>query len=153
MRAVVDDRNLVALNGAKPNQVSMLSWAMGSSLAALAGVLLAPIVQLEIFTLTLLVINAYAAAMVGRLKSLYRTFLGALALGVLIEFYRGYAPSPKSETLSQFSQGLSGSLPVVFLFLALLFLPQARCRWAGWSVPRLPGCHGWPSPSWARSCS
>ena len=141
MRAVVDDRNLVALNGAKPNQVSMLAWAMGASLAALAGVLLAPIVQLEIFTLTLLVINAYAAAMVGRLKSLPRTFLGALALGLLIEFYRGYAPSPKSETLSQFSQGLSGSLPVVFLFLALLFLPQARLqvgRLVGAKAPRVP---------------
>ena len=142
MRAVVDDRNLVALNGAKPNQVSMLSWAMGSSLAALAGVLLAPIVQLEIFTLTLLVINAYAAAMVGRLRSLPRTFLGALALGLLIEFYGGYAPSPKAATLSQFSQGISGSLPVFFLFLALLFLPQARLsvgRLVGARSPRVPG--------------
>ncbi|MDQ1373488.1 MAG: hypothetical protein QOJ09_826 [Actinomycetota bacterium] len=141
MRAVVDDRNLVALNGARPNQVSMLSWAMGASLAALAGVLLAPIVQLEIFTLTLLVINAYAAAMVGRLRSLPRTFLGAIALGLFIEFYRGYAPNPKSETLSQINQGLSGSLPVVFLFLALLFLPQARLRvgrLVGAKAPRVP---------------
>src|SRR5690349_19995191 len=114
---------------------------MGSSLAALAGVLLAPIVQLEIFTLSLLVINAYAAATVDRLKKLPRTFLGALALGVLIEFYRGYVPSPKSETLSQFSQGLSGSLPVMFLFLALLFLPQARLqvgRLVGARAPRVP---------------
>ena len=128
MRAVVDDRNLVALNGAPPNRISMLSWAMGSSLAGLAGVLLAPIVQLEIFTLTLLVINAYAAAMVGRLKSLPRTFIGALFLGLFIEFYSGYVPAPTSRTLEQLNQGLVGSLPIVFLFLALMFLPQARLR-------------------------
>jgi branched-chain amino acid transport system permease protein len=141
MRAVVDDRNLVSLNGARPNQVSMLSWALGASLAGLAGVLLAPIVQLEIFTLTLLVINAYAAAMVGRLKSLPRTFIGALALGLFIEMYRGYVPSPKGKTLSQLNQGISGSLPVVFLFLALLFLPQARLtvgRLVGGKAPRVP---------------
>lgn len=141
MRAVVDDRNLVALNGAPPNRVSMLSWAMGSSLAGLAGVLLAPILQLEIFTLTLLVINAYAAAMVGRLKSLPRTFIGALFLGLFIEFYSGYVPAPTSRTLEQLNQGLVGSLPIVFLFLALLFLPQARLRvgrLVGSKAPRVP---------------
>jgi branched-chain amino acid transport system permease protein len=142
MRAVVDDRNLVALNGAPPDRVSMLSWAMGSSLAGLAGVLLAPIVQLEIFTLTLLVINAYAAAMVGRLKSLPGTFIGAIVLGLLVEFYNGYSPSPKSSTLTQLNQGLTGSLPVVFLFVALLFLPQSRLtigRLVGARAPRVPG--------------
>ena len=142
MRAVVDDRNLVALNGAPPDRVSMLSWALGASLAGLAGVLLAPIVQLEIFTLTLLVVNAYAAAMVGRLKSLPGTFVGALVLGLLIEFYKGYAPEPASSTLSQLNQGLIGSLPVVFLFVALLFLPQARLRvgrLVGAKAPRVPG--------------
>ena len=141
MRAVVDDRNLVALNGAPPNQVSMLSWALGSSLAGLAGVLLAPILQLEIFTLTLLVINAYAAAMVGRLKSLPRTFIGALVLGLFIEFYSGYVPAPTSRILEQLNQGLVGSLPIVFLFLALLFLPQARLRvgrLVGSKAPRVP---------------
>jgi branched-chain amino acid transport system permease protein len=142
MRAVVDDRNLVALNGAPPDRVSMLSWAMGASLAGLAGVLLAPIVQLEIFTLTLLVINAYAAAMVGRLRSLPGTFIGAIVLGLLVEFYAGYSPNPKSSTLTQLNQGLTGSLPVVFLFVALLFLPQSRLtigRLVGAKAPRVPG--------------
>jgi branched-chain amino acid transport system permease protein len=141
MRAVVDDRGLVALNGAAPNRVSMLSWAMGASLAALAGVLLAPIVQLQVFTLTLLVINAYAAAMVGRLQSLPRTFAGAFALGLFIEFYKGYVKPPSTDIWRQINDGLNGSLPVVFLFLAMVFLPQARLR-AGRLVtakaPRVP---------------
>src|SRR5438309_7480153 len=47
MRAVVDDRNLVALNGGRPGWISMLAWAMGSALAAIAGILLAPQLQLD----------------------------------------------------------------------------------------------------------
>ena len=82
MRAVVDDRSLLQLNGGRPVMVSMLSWAIGASLAAVAGVLIAPVQNLEPITLTLLVVTAYAAAAVGRLRSLPLTFLGALILGL-----------------------------------------------------------------------
>src|SRR5205823_13074789 len=78
MRAVVDNRELLALHGARPGVLSGLSWALGSSLAALAGILIAPSLTLGYVELTLLVISAYAAAMVGRLKNLPKTFLGAL---------------------------------------------------------------------------
>ncbi|MEY2469462.1 MAG: branched-chain amino acid transport system permease protein livM, partial [Actinomycetota bacterium] len=46
MRAVVDDPELAALNGAAPERVAMVSWALGASLAGLAGILLAPLVSL-----------------------------------------------------------------------------------------------------------
>ena len=65
MRAVVDDPELASLNGAAPDRVAAASWALGASLAGLAGILLAPLVSLDIILLTLLVINGYAAAMVG----------------------------------------------------------------------------------------
>jgi branched-chain amino acid transport system permease protein len=84
MRAVVDNRELGALNGVDPNRVSSVAWVMGSMLAALAGVLIAPILpQFTPVALTLLVISAYAAAMVGRLRSLPLTFLGDVVLGEL----------------------------------------------------------------------
>jgi branched-chain amino acid transport system permease protein len=70
MRGVVDDPDLAAMAGASPARVQQLSWALGASLAGLAGILLAPLVNLDILTLTLLVINGYAAALVGRLRSL-----------------------------------------------------------------------------------
>ena len=41
MRAVVDNRDLAALNGARPGQVSMFAWAIGASMAAIAGIFLA----------------------------------------------------------------------------------------------------------------
>ena len=42
MRAVVDNRGLASLAGARSELVSSFSWALGCSLAALAGILLAP---------------------------------------------------------------------------------------------------------------
>src|SRR5205807_1321144 len=83
MRAVVDDRNLLSLNGARPDRVSMLSWAVGASLASLAGIPLAPSLQMNHLVLTLLAVNAYAAAMVGRLRSLPFTSVGGIALGMM----------------------------------------------------------------------
>jgi branched-chain amino acid transport system permease protein len=132
----VDDPDLAAMAGASPVRIQQLSWALGASLAALAGILLAPLVTLDILTLTLLVINGYAAALVGRLTSLPWTAVGALALGLLVSYARGYLPT--GGLLEQ----LEPSLPMVFLFLLLVFVPAARLR-AGsrqgaWR-PRVPG--------------
>ena len=136
MRAVVDDRNLIALNGARPDRISMLSWAIGSTLAATAGILIAPSLQLNVVVLTFLVINAYAAAMVGRLKSLPLTFIGAIALGLIESYAVGYV------NLSGWLLGLRPALPTLFLFAILLLLPQDRLRagkLAGAKTPPIPG--------------
>src|SRR5213076_1193148 len=121
LRAVVDDPNLVALNGAAPARVGQLGWVIGSSLAALAGILLAPLVSLDIILLTLLVINGYAAAMVGRLKSLPLTFAGGIALGLAEAHTIGHLP------VKQISQ-IKPALPIIFLYLVLLFWPQTKLR-------------------------
>lgn len=135
MRAVVDDRNLLGLNGAKPDQISMLSWAIGASTASMAGILLAPILQMDVVLLTLLVVNSYAAAMAGRLRSLPLTYVGALALGLIEAYAIGYVDL-KGPLL-----GLRPSLPVAFLFVLLLAMPEARLRagrLVGSVVPRVP---------------
>lgn len=136
MRAVVDDRNLVALNGAPPHRIAMLSWAIGSSLAALGGILIAPVLNLNVVTLTFLVVNAYAAAMVGRLRSLPLTFVGAFGLGLAEAYVLGFV------SLGGIWQGLRGSLPTLLLFVVLLALPEERLRggrFAGAKAPRVPG--------------
>ena len=137
MRAVVDNRELLALHGARPNLLSGLAWALGSSLAALAGILLAPALSFDYTILTFLVVNAYAAAMVGRLKSLPRTFAGAIGLGLLINYGQwAYISLPesfitKSEGLVY---GIKNSLPTIFLLGVMLLLPQEKLR-----VGRIPG--------------
>jgi branched-chain amino acid transport system permease protein len=140
LRAVVDAPDVAALNGAAPVRISMMGWAIGSMLAALAGILLAPLVTLDILGLTLLVINGYAAAMVGRLRSLPLTFGGGLALGLIETYATGYLPA--GDVLSQ----LHTTLPIFFLFAALLIFPERRLR-VGRSVNRRP----LRVPSWRQS--
>src|SRR4051812_25759843 len=134
MRAVVDDRELAALTGASPSTVGMLGWALGASLAGLAGVLLVSQVELNAITLTLLVINGYAAAVMGRLSNLPLTIAGGLLLGVLQSLAIGYV------TISWLNQ-VQTSIPMVFLFIALLIAPPTRLRvgqLAPLAAPRVP---------------
>ena len=121
MRAVVDDPELASLNGADPDRVAAASWAIGSMLAGAAGILLAPLVSMDVLLLTLLVINGYAAAMVGRLKSLPLTFIGGLALGLAESFAIGNLPP-------SWIAKVKPALPIIFLYLVLLILPQTRLR-------------------------
>jgi branched-chain amino acid transport system permease protein len=132
MRAVVDDPDLLALNAAEPVLVTAASWALGARLAALAGVLIAPLVSLDAITLTLLVVNAYAAALLGRLRSLPMTFLGGILLGLAVSYATGYLP--QDETWDRLAAGL----PTIALFAVLLFLPSARVASAHLTQRRVP---------------
>lgn len=145
MRAVVDNPELAVLNGALPERVSQLAWVLGSVMASLAGVLIAPGRSYNHLFLTLLVVNGYAAAILGRLRSLPLTFVGALLLGVGEAYLIGY-----SQRFS-FGEGILGTggvlaellpvLPTVFLFAVIVLLPQTRLqvgRLAGARVPRVP---------------
>lgn len=119
-RAVVDDRELASLTGAAPALYAQLGWALGCSLASVAGILIAPLVNLDITNLTLLVINGYAAAMVGRLRSLPLTFVGAIALGLMQSYAVGYLPIGDIWTY------LEQVIPMLFLIVVILVLPQGR---------------------------
>jgi branched-chain amino acid transport system permease protein len=131
MRAVVDDPELVGLAGAKPYRLSQMGWVLGFMLAALAGVLIAPLVGQTGLTstqLTLLALNGFAAAVVGRLRSLPLTFVGALMLGLLTYYAQGYLPGHINAGLAAV---LVEVVPVAFLFVALLVIPAARLAPAG----------------------
>ncbi|MFB4319124.1 ABC transporter permease [Actinomadura sp. 21ATH] len=127
MRGSVDDPDLLRLNGHDPERAAMLSWALGSTLAVIAGVLVVPISggALEANALTLLVIDAFAAAMFGRLRSIPRTFVGAMVLGLAATYVLAYLPSAGTLT-----GNLRVSLPMIILFVVLVVLPQDRLRGA-----------------------
>jgi branched-chain amino acid transport system permease protein len=124
MRAVVDNRALVMLNGGRPHRAAMFSWALGSMLACLAGILIAPYLQLAALPLTLLVINAYAAAVIGRLRSLALTAAGAIIIGLLQSYAVGYLPTSTVTWL----QRIPDTIPIFVLFIALLVVPHTRLR-------------------------
>lgn len=136
MRASVDNPDLLRLYGGKPDLVGALAWAVGMSLAALAGILLTPVIGLQYYDLTLLVISAYAAAMLGRLRSLPLTYAGAMALGVLQSWAVGYLPSDGSLS------GVRSVMPTLFLFAVIVLVPQAPLR-----IGQLKGLLAAPVPS------
>jgi branched-subunit amino acid ABC-type transport system permease component len=146
MRALVDDRELVVSAGFSANRLSALTWALGGMTAGLAGILFSPLLGLDSAILTLLVVQAYAAAVLGRLVSLPRTFAGAMALGLtssLVLKALGSHPT--------LLNGLRPSIPFLFLFLALVLSKRGSLRELGTSAPwsgtvRAGSTSWWPLP-------
>jgi branched-chain amino acid transport system permease protein len=138
MRAVVDDGDLAACAGISPVRYSQLGWALGAMLAAAAGILIAPLTTLDATGLTLVVVEGYAAAVLGRLRNLPLTFVGGLVLGLALTYGTGYLP------LGEVLNTVQPAIPVIFLFAALLLLPEqafrsARLQISLLRVPRVPG--------------
>lgn len=119
MRAVVDNARLVDLSGDAPQRVRRRGWAMGSATAALSGILLSPVLNLDVNLLTLLVIQAFGACAIGMFSSLPMTFVGGLTVGVLASF------STKFFTKAPFT-GIPASIPFLVLFGVLLVVPVAK---------------------------
>ena len=130
MRAAVDNPRLTEAAGFSTARLGALTWALGAALASTAGVLFSPLLGLDSVLLTLLVVQAYAAAVFGHLTDLPRTAAGALALGLAGSLsLRVFSSHPA------FLNGLRPSLPFVFLFGALVFARRGTLRELGASVP------------------
>lgn len=121
MRAVVDAAELAELAGVDAKRISGLSWAVGAGFAALAGILIVPFFgSLDPLTLTLLVIAAAAAAVVGRLRSFPLTLVGGLGIGIAQLAVQRY-------TDGEIARQLRPAIPFIVLF-GVLFLPWWRRR-------------------------
>jgi ABC-type branched-subunit amino acid transport system permease subunit len=124
MRAVVESPRLAQLAGVNADRVGTVAWVLSSTLAGLAGVLLAPLFDsVDPITFTILIVAATAAAAFGRLSSLSLTLVGGIFLGTAQQVLAGYLPLD-----SVLARGLRPSLPFLMLFLLLLFWPGLRQR-------------------------
>src|SRR5579872_1404097 len=83
MRAVSDSPSSASLWGVPVGRVGAVSWMLGSLIAALAGILITPFINFDTTSLTLLIVDALAAALIGGMVSLPLTVLGGFALGLL----------------------------------------------------------------------
>ncbi len=130
LRAVVDDPDLLGMAGVSPNRMSQYGWILGFMMAALSGMLLAPTqtTGISIEAMTLLVVSGYAAAIVGRLKNIPVTFAAAIAIGLAENYVLNYV---EPHLPSNLQTDVTGALPMVFLFVALVTLPSVRLRAVG----------------------
>ena len=121
MRAVVDRPELVDLTGESPAQIRRVAWVIGSSFAAVSGLLLVNTQQqLDVILLCLLVVAAFGAATFGAFQSLPLAYAGGLILGLV----QGVASKLTAD--HQNLAGLDTNMPFLFLFIGLLVIPRAK---------------------------
>ena len=83
MRALANDREITATLGVPVRRVEAVAWFGSGIFCGMAGLLLPDLLtSLDYSALTFLVISALAAALIGRLRSLWMTLFGGLAVGV-----------------------------------------------------------------------
>ncbi|CAI7976774.1 branched-chain amino acid transport system permease protein [Frankia sp. Hr75.2] len=125
MRAVVDRRSLAALRGIDPDRTSAVSWMLGSFLAGLAGVLVAPIFTLNTPVFTTVVLISTPAVVFARFRSMPLALAGGLLIGVIQNLVVGYAD------FAQNISGFSTSVPFILLLGLLFVFAVDRSRRAG----------------------
>jgi branched-subunit amino acid ABC-type transport system permease component len=133
MRAVVDNSELLGLDGDHPQAVRAWSWAIGAAFAGLSGVLLAPTVGLDALVLTLVVVQAFGAAAVGRFRSTTGAFVGGLAIGIVAAVLKAPILVRNLGVLRDLPS-LDDSLPFLVLFGVLLL--SRRGEFQDRAVPR-----------------
>jgi branched-chain amino acid transport system permease protein len=116
MRATAQNRRAARLMGINAGQISMLSWGLGVGIGAIAGVLIAPIVFLDLTRMILVMIKAFAAAVLGGFTSLPGAVVGGLLLGVIENLITGYMPP------------VLAPLKTTFVFLLIILVLAIRPR-------------------------
>ncbi len=108
--AVSESERSAAAVGLSPNRIALVNWALGSGIAAVAGILVVPIITLQVTAMTALILAALAAALVGD----FRSFPIATAAGFAIGIGQALA--------GRFSEheGLGPSLPFLVIIVVLV---------------------------------
>ncbi len=81
--AVAESRRATAAQGISPDMIAAVNWALGTMLGVLAAILIVNLSGLQVITLTLLIVPALAAALVGSFKSFWLTLVGGLLIGIM----------------------------------------------------------------------
>ena len=111
MRAVSEDRDAAQLMGINVNQTISTTFAIGSALAAVAGVLLCSTVPtLQPTTGSMPGIRAFTAAVFGGIGSIPGAMLGGILLGIIETFSKAYLST-------QFSDAIVFSVLIVILLV------------------------------------
>ena len=100
MRAVSEDRAAAQLMGINVNQTISMTFAIGSALAAVAGVLLCSTVPTLMPTTGAMPgIRAFTAAVFGGIGSIPGAMLGGILLGIIETFSKAYLSTQFSDAI------------------------------------------------------
>jgi branched-chain amino acid transport system permease protein len=117
MRALANDREITATLGVPARRVEAAAWFGSGIVCGAAGLILPDLLtSLDYSALTFLVISSLAAALIGRLRSLWVTLFGGLAVGLVQAVLAPYS------SVTQYRS----AAPFVLAIAALLVLSRRR---------------------------
>jgi branched-chain amino acid transport system permease protein len=110
-RASAENEKGAALLGYSPHFIASVNWGLGCALAALAGAIIAPIAGLDTGSLPLMILPAFAAALLGRFRSFGIAAIVALGIGIT-----------QSELVSYWGNqpGATDAVPLLVVILAMI---------------------------------
>jgi len=112
MRAVSESQNASLLMGVNVNQSFAVTWAISFLVAAMAGILMAPVIFLSTH-MGIVVINGFAAAILGGWGSIPGAIIGGMLLGVIDNVAPLYLPSQ-----------IKNIVPFMTIFIVLVIRPK-----------------------------
>jgi len=111
MRAVSEDRDAAQLMGINVNRTISVTFAIGSALAAIAGILMCSSLHtLQPTTGSMPGIRAFTAAVLGGIGSIPGAMLGGILLGIIETFAKAYLST-------QFSDAIVFSVLIIILLV------------------------------------
>jgi branched-chain amino acid transport system permease protein len=122
MRATAENPRIAGLMGVNANQVIAVTFAIGASLAAVAGVLVAMNYNIAQFSMGFIPgLKAFTAAVLGGIGNLGGAVLGGLLLGIIESLGAGYIGDITGGFLGSNYQDI---FAFVVLILVLVFRPS-----------------------------
>jgi ABC-type branched-subunit amino acid transport system ATPase component/branched-subunit amino acid ABC-type transport system permease component len=110
LRATAENRRAAASLGWSPDVTGTITWMLSTGLAAVAGILIAPISSASATDMPMLVVPVLAAALFGSVKSFPITFVAAIGIGVGQSLIANYVDV----------HGASEALPFLLIILVLV---------------------------------
>lgn len=115
MRATAQNPLASRLMGINVGRMLMLGWALAAMVGAVGGMLVAPILSLDLVTMLRVILFAFAAAVLGGLDSPPGAMVGGVIIGVVQNVASTYSFGPVFF-------GPELSLPIALLVLVLILL-------------------------------
>ncbi|PYM32269.1 MAG: branched-chain amino acid ABC transporter permease [Candidatus Rokuibacteriota bacterium] len=100
MRAITEDPVAAQLMGIPVRSIVLLTWAVGGVLAAISGILLAPLVYVSTQMMDGVLVKGYVGAVFGGLYSLPGAVIGSLIIGVAENLAGGYLGAQYKVTIA-----------------------------------------------------
>ena len=108
--AVAENQRAAAALGWSPDLVATATWSLGALLAAVGGILVVPLSGLAVSNLTLIVVAAMAAALIGGFSSFPLTLAGGVVIGIVQSEMARYVQQP----------GVSDAFPFLAIMVILI---------------------------------